>query len=200
MILPSQPPIRTIPRQCLHPLVRSLSTLEIPPPPLAAAILIRPDLSSSTFWEYLPPGVSKTAQPGRILRPSRKTHHGDIQVSPQQHQWLKQTRADAPIIQEQIHDVRIQELQINTRLAEQRWEAKARYSEKPKAQDSEVSAQRKMFGGVDEVNSDGPTAMSEGMPRTGPEHKEGVRTAVDTQIPKGKDVMIMSKRSICTTH
>lgn len=72
--------------------------------------------------------------------------------------------------------------------------------EKLKAQDSEVSAQRKMFGGVDEVNSVGPTAVSEGIPRTEPEHKEGVRMAVDTQIPKGKDVMIMSKRSICTTH
>ena len=45
-----------------------------------------------------------------------------------------------PGIQEQIQDVRrIQELQVNARLAAKRWEAKARYIEEPKAQDAEVS-------------------------------------------------------------
>lgn len=89
-------------------------------------------------------------------------------------------------MQEQIQDLqRIQELQVNARLADARWEAKARYIEKPKARDTEVSAQRRRFGGLEEVKSDRPTAVGGEMPRTEPEAKEGVRTAVDTQIPKG---------------
>lgn len=89
-------------------------------------------------------------------------------------------------MQEQIQDLqRIQDLQVNARLADARWEAKARYIEKPKARDAEVSAQRKTFGGVDEVKSDGAKAVEGEMPRTEPEGKEGVRTAVDTQIPEG---------------
>jgi NADH dehydrogenase [ubiquinone] 1 alpha subcomplex assembly factor 2 len=88
-------------------------------------------------------------------------------------------------MQEQIQDLqRIQELQVNARLADARWEAKARYIEKPKARDAEVSAQRKAFGGVDEVKSNG-TAVGGEMPWTEPEEKGGVRTAVDMQIPKG---------------
>jgi NADH dehydrogenase [ubiquinone] 1 alpha subcomplex assembly factor 2 len=149
-------------------------------------ILIGSDLSGNTFWEYLPPGVSKAARPRRILRPAKATHHSDVQVSPQWHQWLKQTRVDAPSIQEQLRDLqRIQELQVNARLADARWEAKARYIEKPKTEDAEVSAQRKTFGGMDGVKADGPTAVGGEMPRTEPESKENARPAVDTQIPKG---------------
>ena len=148
-------------------------------------ILIGSDLSGNTFWEYLPPGVSKAARPRRILRPARKTHHSDVQVSPQWHQWLKQTRADAPSIQEQVADLkRIQELQVNARLADQRWEAKARYIEKPRQQASEVSAQRKTFGGMDEAKQDGSTTVDKEMPRTEPESKEGVTMSVKTQAPK----------------
>lgn len=149
-------------------------------------ILVGSDLFGNTFWEYFPRGVSRAVRPRRILRPSKQTHHSDVQVSPQWHQWLKTTRADPPSMQEQIQDLqRIQELQVNARLADARWEAKARYIEKPKARDTEVSAQRRRFGGLEEVKSDRPTAVGGEMPRTEPEAKEGVRTAVDTQIPKG---------------
>ena len=99
---------------------------------------------------------------------------------------MKQTRVEAPSIQEQVADVqRIQQLQVNARLADARWEAKPRYIEKPKTGDGQVSAQRKTFGGVDEVKADGPTAVGGEMPQTEPEWKEGVRRGVDTQIPEG---------------
>lgn len=149
-------------------------------------ILIGSDLNGNTFWEYFPKGISRAARPRRILRPSRKMHHSDVQIAPSWHQWLKQTRVEAPSIQEQVADVqRIQQLQVNARLADARWEAKPRYIEKPKTGDGQVSAQRKTFGGVDEVKADGPTAVGGEMPRTEPEWKEGVRRGVDTQIPEG---------------
>jgi NADH dehydrogenase [ubiquinone] 1 alpha subcomplex assembly factor 2 len=59
------------------------------------------------------------------------------------HQWLKYTRADPPSIEEQTQDVlRIQQLRYNARLADERWESKARYIEKPKMQRGEGEGER----------------------------------------------------------
>lgn len=69
----------------------------------------------------------------RIVKSRGRVHHGDVQISPQWHQWLRQTRYDAPTIQEQYTDLeRQQQLKHNARLADERWEAKAKYIEKPK--------------------------------------------------------------------
>lgn len=89
------------------------------------------DLHGNTFWEFK--DAINHNRWRRIVQASRKTHHSDVQVSPQWHQWLRQTRADPPSIQEQTADLqRIEQMKHNARLADERWAAKAKYIEKPK--------------------------------------------------------------------
>ena len=89
------------------------------------------DLSGNTFWEFK--DVLNTGRWRRIVQASRKTHYSDVKISPQWHQWLRQTRVDPPSIQEQMADVqRLSDLKQNARLADNRWAAKAKYIEKPK--------------------------------------------------------------------
>lgn len=55
---------------------------------------------------------------------------GDVHVTPAWHQWLRQTRFEAPSVEEQAADVqRMQQLKINAQLADQRWNEKRRYIE-----------------------------------------------------------------------
>lgn len=77
-------------------------------------------------------------------------------------------------------------MKVSVRLADERWEAKERYIESPKKEDTEVSAQRKKSSGFDEVKQDASTAVGGEMRRSESKSKQGVRTAVDTQIPEGK--------------
>lgn len=97
-------------------------------------ILTRPagqDLHGNTFWEFK--DAINHSRWRRIVQAGRKTHHSDVQISPQWHQWLRQTRADPPSIQEQVADLqRIEQMKHNARLADERWAAKAKYIEKPK--------------------------------------------------------------------
>lgn len=73
----------------------------------------------------------------RIVRGRRGIHHGDVKVTPQWHQWLRQTRPDPPTVQEQHIDlIRQKQLKHNARLADERWAAKAKYIEKPKETDT----------------------------------------------------------------
>ncbi|EXJ88731.1 hypothetical protein A1O1_05663 [Capronia coronata CBS 617.96] len=99
--------------------------------PWRKKFLIGQDLHGNTFWEF-----KDTLNPGRwrrIVKADRRTHFSDVQVSPQWHQWLRQTRADAPTLQEQAADLQRQALlKQNARLADARWAAKARYIEEPK--------------------------------------------------------------------
>lgn len=63
---------------------------------------------------------------------ARGTHFADIAISPQWHQWLRQARINAPTTVEQQQDIARQTLlKENARLADARWEAKAKYIEKP---------------------------------------------------------------------
>ena len=56
----------------------------------------------------------------------------DVDVSPQWHQWLRQTRRDPPTIREQQEDVlRKRQLAHGAMLADRRWEAKERYIDAP---------------------------------------------------------------------
>lgn len=88
------------------------------------------DLHGNTYWEF-----KDTLNPGRwrrMVKANRRIHFADVQVSPQWHQWLRQTRADPPTLQEQAADIQRQALlKHNARLADERWAAKARYIETP---------------------------------------------------------------------
>lgn len=100
--------------------------------PWRKTFFVGQDLQGNTYWEF-----RDTLRPGRLRRmvkyQNRRTHYADVVVSPQWHQWLRQTRADAPSLHEQQQDlVRIAQLKHNAALADARWESKQRYFETPK--------------------------------------------------------------------
>ncbi|KEF54307.1 uncharacterized protein A1O9_09473 [Exophiala aquamarina CBS 119918] len=98
--------------------------------PWRKRFLIGQDLHGNTFWEFK--DAINHNRWRRIVQAGRKTHHSDVKISPQWHQWLRQTRPDAPSIQEQMADVqRIEQMKHNARLADERWAAKPKYIEKP---------------------------------------------------------------------
>ncbi|KIX01260.1 uncharacterized protein Z518_08985 [Rhinocladiella mackenziei CBS 650.93] len=99
--------------------------------PWRKKFLIGQDLSGNTFWEFK--DALNHNRWRRMVKSGRRTHLSDVQISPQWHQWLRQTRTDPPTLQEQAADVqRIATLKYNARLADERWAAKAQYIEKPK--------------------------------------------------------------------
>ena len=88
------------------------------------------DLYGNTFWEFK--DALNHDRWRRMVKASRRTHFSDVRISPQWHQWLRQTRLDPPTLQEQAAEVQRQaQLKHNARLADERWAAKARYIEKP---------------------------------------------------------------------
>jgi NADH dehydrogenase [ubiquinone] 1 alpha subcomplex assembly factor 2 len=135
-------------------------------------ILTRPagqDLHGNTYWEFKD-AINHTRW-RRIVQASRKTHHSDVQISPQWHQWLRQTRADPPSIQEQTADLqRIAQMKQNARLADERWAAKAKYIEKPKPTST--------------VNPEVERAAAEQAPAPHqPPPSEKTKSAVETEDP-----------------
>ncbi|KAI1612072.1 hypothetical protein EDD37DRAFT_456569 [Exophiala viscosa] len=99
--------------------------------PWRKKFLVGQDLSGNTFWEFK--DVLNTGRWRRIVQADRHTHYSDVKISPQWHQWLRQTRVDPPSVQEQVADIqRMATLKQNARLADERWAAKAKYIEKPK--------------------------------------------------------------------
>jgi len=131
-------------------------------PPLT--ILAGQDLQGNTYWEFK--DALNHQRLRRIVKYRHQTHFADVQVSPQWHQWLRQTRRDAPTLQEQTADVQRQaQLKYNARLADERWAAKARYIETPQ-----------------------PTPqLAVGRDPGLPEQERKVPPAVDTPMPKGKE-------------
>ena len=69
----------------------------------------------------------------------------DVNISPQWHQWLRQTRPDPPTIREQQGDVvRQAQLKQNAALADARWEAKERWIEDPRKKERESVPRKKI--------------------------------------------------------
>lgn len=152
--------------------------------PWRRRFLVGRDLVGNTYWEM------KSSGGGRMRRMAEghgKMHHSDVQISPQWHQWLRHTRFDAPTIEEQQMDVTRQiQLKQNARLADQRWENKRQYIEKPAAPYQQQSAQRMTMGGNPEVGEGQETIKGGDAPKTEPAHKEGVRNAVADPLEQVK--------------
>ncbi|OAP57149.1 hypothetical protein AYL99_07886 [Fonsecaea erecta] len=95
--------------------------------------ILRQDLYGNTFWEFK--DALNHNRWRRIVKGRRRatlSSLSDVQISPQWHQWLRQTRHDPPTLQEQAADVQRQaQLKVMARLADEKWAAKARYIEKP---------------------------------------------------------------------
>ncbi|OAG40022.1 hypothetical protein AYO21_05703 [Fonsecaea monophora] len=102
--------------------------------PWRKRFLVGQDLYGNTFWEFK--DALNHNRWRRIVQGRRRatlSSLSDVQISPQWHQWLRQTRNDPPTMQEQAADVQRQaQLKINARLADERWAAKAKYIEEPK--------------------------------------------------------------------
>ncbi|KIW41933.1 uncharacterized protein PV06_05530 [Exophiala oligosperma] len=99
--------------------------------PWRKRFLVGQDLVGNTYWEFR--DALNHNRMRRMVKADRKTLYADVQISPQWHQWLRQTRSDPPSLQEQAADLQRQAtLKHNARLADERWAAKAKYIEKPK--------------------------------------------------------------------
>lgn len=101
--------------------------------PWRKSFLAGSDLRGNTFWEFK--DALNASRYRRIVKVDPKTHLGDVQVSPQWHQWLRHMRKDAPTIQEQQQDlVRQAHIKQLARLADERWASKPSYLDKPHTQ------------------------------------------------------------------
>ncbi|APA15581.1 hypothetical protein SS1G_13545 [Sclerotinia sclerotiorum 1980 UF-70] len=91
------------------------------------------DLQNNSFWEFR--DAINAGRMRRIVQAPSSTQYSDVRISPQWHQWLRHTRADAPSMEELLGDVARQErLKILARQADERWNAKASFLDKPAAQ------------------------------------------------------------------
>ncbi|KAG0651613.1 NADH dehydrogenase [Hyphodiscus hymeniophilus] len=92
------------------------------------------DLQGNTFWEFRDTLNSHKHRMRRIVQYPPATHHSDINISPQWHQWLRHTRRDAPSLDEQSQDlVRQENLKVLARQADERWAAKGSFLDRPEA-------------------------------------------------------------------
>ena len=67
------------------------------------------------------------------MRYNPRAEYADVKVSPQWHQWLRQTRIDPPSVQEQQTDlVRQSRLKYLAQVADERWANKPSLLDKPK--------------------------------------------------------------------
>ena len=76
----------------------------------------------------------------------------------------------------------------NAQLADQRWAAKARYIEAPAKQSTENrGSSTGNMAGAKEIREGQETIKGGDAPKTEPDYKQGVRSAVDTPKPDAKD-------------
>ncbi|KAE8349650.1 hypothetical protein BDV28DRAFT_160323 [Aspergillus coremiiformis] len=101
--------------------------------PWRKSFLVGSDLSGNTFWEFQ--DALNAGRYRRIVKFNPKTHYGDVQVTPQWHQWLRYVRTNPPSLEEQQQDV-LRQTQIKqlARLADERWASKASYLDMPQTQ------------------------------------------------------------------
>ncbi|KAK5088069.1 hypothetical protein LTS08_004871 [Lithohypha guttulata] len=147
--------------------------------PWRSKYLVGQDLTGNTYWEFVDRLPSSNPNNPRRMRrivesTNRRIHHSDVQISPQWHQWLRHTRYDAPTLEEQQMDVTRQiQLKHNARLADARWEARAKLVERPKKEEVERPRVTGMSAVQDETGGTGETIRGGDAPKTEPDHKEG---------------------------
>ncbi|KAI9802551.1 MAG: hypothetical protein M1833_001623 [Piccolia ochrophora] len=138
--------------------------------PWRRKFLVGFDLSGHTYWEFKDALNSNRMR--RIVHYPRSTHYGDVNMTPQWHQWLRYTRPDPPSLQEQRADLdRQASMKELARLADERWASKPSFLSTPPEQQQPAPA----IGVRDPGGYTAPT-WEEG--------KKGVRSAVES----GEDV------------
>ncbi|KAF2130316.1 hypothetical protein P153DRAFT_395742 [Dothidotthia symphoricarpi CBS 119687] len=111
------------------------------------------DLEGNTFWEFK--DALHALRNRRTAKYSRKTHHGDVQVSPSWMQWLRHTRYDPPTIAEQRNDLlRQQHMKVLAAQADARWASKPSALDAPdKQQPLQMLKSRDPESGVRQMNA-----------------------------------------------
>ncbi|KAL6232736.1 hypothetical protein BDW75DRAFT_13340 [Aspergillus navahoensis] len=101
--------------------------------PWRRSFLVGYDLAGNTYWEFR--DRLNAGRFRRILKPPSRTHYGDVEVSPQWHQWLRYVRAEPPSIQEQQEDLlRQQRIQLLADMHKKKWEAEQARLDTPTGQ------------------------------------------------------------------
>ncbi|KAK1831766.1 hypothetical protein QBC39DRAFT_433868 [Podospora conica] len=156
----------TPPKIPISPLLRAWFAFKSLRLPWRNKFLVGMDLHGNTFWEFSPPGAAATDRRRRIVQYPAKVHHAEVTVSPAWHQWLRNTRADPPSIEEQRADVVRQErMKLLAAEADARWAAKPRVMDAPRpkqeivggAVGGSVQGQGREGGEVEEAKGRGET-------------------------------------------
>ncbi|KAF3770197.1 hypothetical protein M406DRAFT_354322 [Cryphonectria parasitica EP155] len=115
--------------------------------PWRKRFLVGLDLQGNTYWEFR--DVRGDPRPGepvrwrRIVQYPRDTHYGEVKVSPQWHQWLRNMRERPPTLQEQHHEARRQaQMKYLAAEADARWEAKPRVMDAPAGEQQQQQQQQ----------------------------------------------------------
>ncbi|MCJ1335252.1 hypothetical protein MMC09_000520 [Bachmanniomyces sp. S44760] len=129
------------------------------------------DLLGNTYWEFK--DTVNSTKLRRIVQYASGTHYGDVQVTPQWHQWLRHTRSTPPTLFEQSSDLQRQsQLKQLAAAADARWAAKPSFLDGPK------------------VSQPGPATLPRDpggyVGQTEPDEKEGVRSAVGGGVEEVK--------------
>ncbi|KAK5664012.1 hypothetical protein OQA88_226 [Cercophora sp. LCS_1] len=168
----------------------------MPPPPISSLLrtwykwkmlrlpwrrkfLVGSDLQGNTFWEFRvsnDPGFDGRWR--RIVHYPRKTHHGDVKVSPAWHQWLRNTRKDPPTLEEQEADVIRQErMKMLAAEADARWETKGRLVGSPAGAPGQPMGQPVPVLGTGIAEGTGSDELSGRVPKEEPAKSDEVKDA-----------------------
>lgn len=143
-------------------------------------LLVGLDLAGNAYYQFRP--TRSTIRWRRIVQypGGRSTHFSDVAVPPSWHQWLRYTREDPPTIEEQEAEVaRQQRIKVLAKMADEKWEAKAKYIPDPPGEPST----RTMGKPGEEYGQPLPPLVGEGMKKSSPYTEEtsgGVVSGVET--------------------
>ncbi|KAF2193731.1 hypothetical protein K469DRAFT_712522 [Zopfia rhizophila CBS 207.26] len=124
------------------------------------------DLQGNTFWEFK--DALHANRNRRIVKYSRWTHHGDVNVPPQWMQWLRNTRFEPPSLAEQQADVVRQErIKLLAAQADERWASKPSFLDPPdKQQPIQMLVSRDSSTGGGQMNANQQVRDEADPPRT----------------------------------
>lgn len=141
-------------------------------------LLVGLDLAGNTYHIFRP--TRSTVRWRRIVQypTGRNTHFSDVSVPPSWHQWLRYTREDPPTIEEQEAEVARQErIKVLAKLADERWEAKAKYIPDTPGAGEQQPTRTIGKSGEDEFGQPVSPLVGEGMKKSSP-YTEGTSGGV----------------------
>lgn len=152
------------------------------------------DLDGNTYWEFK---IAKhAARTRRIVEYPGGVYHSDVNVPPQWAQWLRQTRFEAPTIQEQQQEVLRQErIKMLAAQADARWAAKPSAVDAPdKQQPTQMLQSRDSSTGIKQTNIDQEIRDSaESLPEVKEEH-------IQEEAPQSDAAPTLKKRKPMRTE